>query len=126
MGMAMAMTDMAGSWEGAPSGGSSWQPASAGGPGKGSGNSGYWGGDDGGWEGASVPFGASGEQSWSAGYPPEPPAKRQKGQPVNTGDPQKDALIEKIKAFQRCGEEQRQAWWNFAEAQPGKHRDPLR
>jgi len=53
-----------------------------------------------------------------------PPTKRVKTGPVSTGDPVKDALIEKIKQFQRTGEEQRQAWSYFCDEQMGKKRDP--
>lgn len=37
-----------------------------------------------------------------------------------------DDPIEKIKAFQRSGQEQKQAWWDFCDSQPGKNRDPAR
>jgi len=53
----------------------------------------------------------------------EPANKKPK---MGTGDPQKDALVEKIKAFQRSGEEQKQAWWSFCDQQQAKFRDPAR
>lgn len=116
-------------WKGCPpnaSGEASWSP---------SGEVGNWGGCDGGFDAGfpggcdggfcgGPPGGCGGSFAPSWGAPPA--AKRQKGMPANTGDPYKDALVEKIKAFQRCGDEQKQAWWNFAENQPSKMRDPAR
>merc|ERR1711865_785490 len=37
-----------------------------------------------------------------------------------------NALVAKIKAFQRSGDEQKQTWWAFCDNQPGKNRDPTR
>merc|ERR1711862_1067254 len=42
--------------------------------------------------------------------PGAPPAKRQK-EFVSTGDPAKDELVLRIKAFQRSGQEQKEQWW---------------
>merc|ERR1712110_410932 len=44
----------------------------------------------------------------------------------STGDPQKDELIVRIKAFQRSGEEQKQMWWTYADAELGGKRDPAK
>jgi len=41
-----------------------------------------------------------------------------------TGDPIKDALVDKIKSLQRCGEVAKQAWGAFSESQEGKNRYP--
>merc|ERR1711935_1253268 len=82
---------------------------------------GYAGGCDGGFSGAdfggdSAQYGACSGVNYAASWGTEPAAKRQKGMPVSTGDPYKDSLVEKVKAFQRCGEEQKQAWWSFADS----------
>merc|ERR1711924_146954 len=50
-------------------------------------------------------------------------AKRPKT--MGTGNAAKDALVEKIKAFQRSGEESKQAWWSYV-ADHGDIRDPAR
>jgi len=61
----------------------------------------------------------------NGGWGGEPMAKKFKAN-VSTGNPAKDALVTKIKNFQRSGEEQKQAWWMFCDAQEGKNRDPAR
>merc|ERR1719201_341471 len=43
---------------------------------------------------------------------------------AGSGDPEKHALVEQIKDFQRSGEENKQAWWDFCEQQEFKKRDP--
>merc|ERR1719253_2460609 len=46
-------------------------------------------------------------------------------QNLNPGEfQQKNGLIAKIKAYQRSGEEQKQAWWSFCETAEVKKRDP--
>merc|ERR1711892_1524508 len=62
--------------------------------------------------------GKGGGDSWDG-----PAVKKPK---VSTGDFMKDALVDKIKRFQRSGEEQKQAWWSFCDASEGKNRDPAR
>lgn len=37
---------------------------------------------------------------------------------------QKDALIERVKGFQKMGEEQKETWWSYVAEQGGKKRDP--
>merc|ERR1712013_16318 len=70
--------------------------------------------------------GCGGMQSGGKGGWGEPMLKKAKTGPVSTGDPAKDALVEKVKAFQRSGDEQKQAWGAFADAQAGAARDPAR
>mmetsp|Transcript_40166 Transcript_40166/g.63765 ORF Transcript_40166/g.63765 Transcript_40166/m.63765 type:complete len:338 (-) Transcript_40166:15-1028(-) len=126
-------------WQGAPVASPGEACWSASGESWGSYDSGYAGGCDGGFSGASYssnsgsgcgmsgpPCGGSASYASSWGQKGMPAAKRQKGMPASTGDPYKDALVEKIKEFQRCGDEQKQAWWNFADSHHGKFRDPAR
>merc|ERR1719352_1697390 len=56
---------------------------------------------------------------WSGGH-----GMKRPNMTANSGDPEKDALVEQIKNFQRSGEENKQAWWNFCEQQELKKRDP--
>jgi len=86
---------------------------------------GGWGGKGGSWpgggwggKGGSRSSGGQDSGSWGG-----PPMKKQK---VSTGDVMKDALVDKIKQFQRSGEEQKEAWWSFCDATEGKNRDPAR
>jgi len=39
---------------------------------------------------------------------------------------QKNALVAKIKSFQKSSEESKQAWWAFCDSQEGKNKDPQR
>jgi len=61
------------------------------------------------------------QQMQNGGGMGQPAMKKQR-----TGDPMKDALVEKVKMFQRAGNEQKQAWWTFCDAQEGQNRDPSR
>jgi len=45
-------------------------------------------------------------------------------QGVQGSGEQKRVLVAKIKGFQKSGEEQKQAWWAFCDAQGSKKRDP--
>eukprot|EP00401_Gymnodinium_catenatum_P066942 CAMPEP_0117523472 /NCGR_PEP_ID=MMETSP0784-20121206/34745_1 /TAXON_ID=39447 /ORGANISM="" /LENGTH=355 /DNA_ID=CAMNT_0005319585 /DNA_START=49 /DNA_END=1116 /DNA_ORIENTATION=- len=45
---------------------------------------------------------------------------------TGTGDLVKDDLVSRIKAFQRRGDEQKQAWWSFCDTSLGGVRDPSR
>merc|ERR1712060_935520 len=45
---------------------------------------------------------------------------------VDTGDPEKDELVSRIKAFQRESDENKQAWWNYCDTHLGGNRDPAR
>merc|ERR1719401_1005603 len=75
---------------------------------------GGWGDAGNGWGGQSLPVAPMAN-------------KRPRTMPaVSSGDPQKDVLVEKIKAFQRSGETQKQAWAAFCLEQPGNFRDPAR
>merc|ERR1719148_478307 len=71
-------------------------------------------------------MGGKGSKGSDGGWGEEPAAKRQKAAPVSSGDPQKDALVDAVKNFQRSGEAQKQAWWTFCDSQEGKNRDPAR
>jgi len=42
------------------------------------------------------------------------------------GDPEKDALVSRVKAIQRSGDEDKQKWWNFCDRQNTGTRDPSR
>merc|ERR1711953_175439 len=55
-----------------------------------------------------------------------PPFKKARAGGADTGDPQKDELINRIKAFQRGGQEQKEAWWNYCDTHLGGNRDPAR
>eukprot|EP00401_Gymnodinium_catenatum_P079406 CAMPEP_0117512672 /NCGR_PEP_ID=MMETSP0784-20121206/29154_1 /TAXON_ID=39447 /ORGANISM="" /LENGTH=316 /DNA_ID=CAMNT_0005308403 /DNA_START=60 /DNA_END=1006 /DNA_ORIENTATION=+ len=60
-----------------------------------------------------------------------PPAKRMRtamgmGMGMMTGDTVKDRLVAGIKAFQRESEDQKETWWNYADAELGGIRDPAR
>merc|ERR1712110_1048102 len=55
-----------------------------------------------------------------------PPFKKARVGGADTGDPQKDELINRIKAFQRGGQEQKEAWWNYCDTHLGGNRDPAR
>uniref|UniRef100_A0A7S1PLM7 Uncharacterized protein n=1 Tax=Alexandrium catenella TaxID=2925 RepID=A0A7S1PLM7_ALECA len=46
--------------------------------------------------------------------------------PNNSGDPEKDSLVMKIKAFQRSGEAQRQMWWDYCDERLSGIRDPAK
>jgi len=43
-----------------------------------------------------------------------------------TGDPKKDEMVERIKSFQRMGEQQKELWWAYADQQLGGKRDPAK
>lgn len=51
-----------------------------------------------------------------------PPAKRRRTE--SSGDAQKDALVARVKVFQRASDEQKQQWWEFADSSPIGKRDP--
>jgi len=91
------------------------------------GKGGGWCGKGGGWAGCSCGGKGSGGKGsggkGSGGSWGGPPVKKQK---VSTGDVWKDELVEKIKQFQRSGEEQKQAWWSFCDASDCGNRDPAR
>jgi len=70
--------------------------------------------------------GKTGGKGGGGGWGEEPAQKRQRTPAVSSGDPWKDQLVAKIKAFQRSGEDQKQAWWTFCDSQEGKNRDPAR
>lgn len=105
----------------------------------GGGGGGGWGGDSWGgcWGGKGSgkdfgggwgPYAGGGGDAWG-GPPAGKGGKGGKGGgkgPVSTGDPQKDGMVEKIKAFQRSGEENKQAWWAFCDEHCGGKRDPAR
>merc|ERR1712216_228576 len=40
------------------------------------------------------------------------------------GDPAKTAIVDQVKAFQRTGQEQKEAWVSFCNQQPGMRKDP--
>lgn len=68
-----------------------------------------------------------GKRDWNNSWGSEPPKKRQN---VSTGNAEKDDFVQKVKDFQRSGEEQKQAWWAFCDQQPHDtkvaNRDPSR
>merc|ERR1740129_1186637 len=45
---------------------------------------------------------------------------------VSSGEPSKDQLVFKVKAFQRSSEEQKQAWWTHCDTSLAGVRDPAR
>jgi len=51
-----------------------------------------------------------------------PPAKRRRTE--SSGNAQKDALVARVKVFQRASDEQKQQWWEFADSSPVGKRDP--
>eukprot|EP00929_Paragymnodinium_shiwhaense_P050475 TRINITY_DN2539_c1_g1_i2.p1 TRINITY_DN2539_c1_g1~~TRINITY_DN2539_c1_g1_i2.p1 ORF type:complete len:227 (-),score=74.44 TRINITY_DN2539_c1_g1_i2:357-1037(-) len=53
-----------------------------------------------------------------------PAAKRRKTE--SSGDAEKDALVERIKKFQRASQDQKEQWWNHADANLGNVRDPVK
>eukprot|EP00747_Dinoflagellata_sp_TGD_P165008 gnl/TRDRNA2_/TRDRNA2_185753_c0_seq1.p1 gnl/TRDRNA2_/TRDRNA2_185753_c0~~gnl/TRDRNA2_/TRDRNA2_185753_c0_seq1.p1 ORF type:complete len:222 (-),score=35.11 gnl/TRDRNA2_/TRDRNA2_185753_c0_seq1:76-741(-) len=55
-----------------------------------------------------------------------PPMKRARAGPANTGDARKDELVEKVKAFQRSGQANKEMWWAHADAVLGGIRDPAK
>jgi len=95
-----------------------------------SGKGGKGGGRDDSWSGDGSTMGTKGGKmggkSSGDGWGEEPAAKRQKAPPASSGDPQKDALVDSVKNFQRSGEAQKQAWWTFCDSQESKNRDPAR
>merc|ERR1712146_586801 len=44
----------------------------------------------------------------------------------NTGDANKDELINRIKAFQRSDPSQKEQWWNYCDTHLSGNRDPAR
>lgn len=48
------------------------------------------------------------------------------GAAPSTGDPMKDQLITRVKTYQRSGDEGKQQWWSYCDAQLGGVRDPAR
>jgi len=72
------------------------------------------------------------KRPWS-GAPQQPPAKRMA---VSSGaakaaggaavDPEKAALVDKVKAFQRTGTEAKNAWWAFCDEHNQGVKDPIR
>merc|ERR1712226_665233 len=46
--------------------------------------------------------------------------------PKTSGDSDKDALIDRIKSFQRSGSENKEQWWSFCDDQLKGIRDPLK
>eukprot|EP00928_Gymnodinium_smaydae_P009973 TRINITY_DN1373_c0_g2_i1.p1 TRINITY_DN1373_c0_g2~~TRINITY_DN1373_c0_g2_i1.p1 ORF type:complete len:301 (-),score=52.40 TRINITY_DN1373_c0_g2_i1:396-1181(-) len=50
--------------------------------------------------------------------------KRKRSDDAPTGDHELDALINRVKAFQRSGDDQKQMWWNHADTVLGGVRDP--
>merc|ERR550532_3523135 len=77
----------------------------------------------GGCGGKSKGGGGKGGNSWSDDAPM---AKRPRVGGADTGDPEKDELINRIKAFQRGGQEQKEVWWNYCDTHLGGNRDPAR
>lgn len=59
---------------------------------------------------------------YASGFVIEPDGRTHLG----TGDPVKDELVAKVKAYQRAGEQQKETWALYAEAQQGGFRDPAR
>mmetsp|Transcript_36353 Transcript_36353/g.86937 ORF Transcript_36353/g.86937 Transcript_36353/m.86937 type:complete len:129 (-) Transcript_36353:120-506(-) len=63
-----------------------------------------------------------------------PPAKRQRTDgsngmmalPPPTSEPGKDALVQRIKTYQRSGEDAKQGWWAHCDQLLGGVRDPAR
>lgn len=43
-----------------------------------------------------------------------------------TQDPVKDRLVQRIKAFQRSGEMEKQTWWTYCDTMKGTVRDPVK
>lgn len=84
------------------------------------GKSGGWSGEGASWDSGSEWGGKGSKGSWGASGPP------MKKHRVSSGDAVHDEAVEKIKQFQRSGDEQKQAWWNYCDAQEGRNRDPAR
>jgi len=57
-----------------------------------------------------------------------PAAKRMRTEvfPISSGDPEKDALVSRVKAYQRSGDEQKQTWWTYCDTMLGGKRDPAK
>lgn len=56
----------------------------------------------------------------------EPPRKRQASAPMGGGDPEKAALVDRVKQLQRRDESTKAAWWAFTDEQHGGVHDPNR
>lgn len=59
------------------------------------------------------------EAMWSGGH-----GMKRPNMTANSWDPEKDALVEQIKNFQRSGEENKEAWWSYCDENGFKKRDP--
>merc|ERR1712125_197509 len=64
--------------------------------------------------------GKSGGRSFSG-----PPAKRQKTE-ANSGDAEKDDLVNRIKAYQRASQAQKKIWWDYCDDVLEGKRDPMK
>merc|ERR1719491_580552 len=66
---------------------------------------------------------------WSSGPPIVSPMMMYSQQGAMGGppmDPAKDNLVQRIKQFQRSGEQQKQAWWSYCDTMRGTVRDPAK
>merc|ERR1719343_777975 len=52
--------------------------------------------------------------------------KRMRDSPVSSGDPLKDSLVQRVKNFQRIGNDQKELWAMYADTYLGGARDPAR
>merc|ERR1712150_112347 len=55
-----------------------------------------------------------------------PPLKKGPGLGATSGDPMKDQLVQRVKAFQRLGQDNKQAWHSYCDANLGGVYDPNR
>merc|ERR1712107_211911 len=54
------------------------------------------------------------------------PAKRQRTDGASTGDSAKDKLVNRIKAYQRSGDAEKQQWWSYFDEELDGVRDPAK
>lgn len=71
-------------------------------------------------------MGGMGSMGGMGGMGMGPPVKKGPGMGAMSGDPMKDQLVMKVKAFQRLGEENKQAWHHFCDTNLGGVYDPNR
>mmetsp|Transcript_3140 Transcript_3140/g.7926 ORF Transcript_3140/g.7926 Transcript_3140/m.7926 type:complete len:170 (-) Transcript_3140:184-693(-) len=76
--------------------------------------------------GSMVGMGSMGSMSSMGGMGMGPPVKKGPGMGAMSGDPMKDQLVQKVKAFQRLGEENKQAWHSYCDTNLGGVYDPNR
>merc|ERR1712096_523243 len=71
-------------------------------------------------------MGKGGFGKGGCGKGPEGPYRRSGGSAGGTGDIQKDALVSRIKEYQRSADEAKQTWWAYCDHEHGGVRDPVR